>query len=126
MPSYDASNYEPPAPVAQVTLRNLDATVISTEIPLLVDSGADATLLPRSAVERLGVQPLADTHYELIGFDGNRSLASAVIVDVIFLDRIYRGRYLLIDAEQGILGRDVLNHVVLLLNGPGKEWSQGT
>lgn len=43
---------------------------------------------------------------------------------MIFLNRTYRGRYALIDAEQGILGRDVLNHVSLLLNGPKQDWSE--
>ena len=33
-------------------------------------------------------------------------------------------RYLLTDNDRGILGRDVLNSLVLLFNGPEQEWSQ--
>ncbi len=43
---------------------------------------------------------------------------------MIFLKRAFRGRYLLIEEERGILGRDVLNHVTLLLDGPRHQWSE--
>jgi hypothetical protein len=41
-----------------------------------------------------------------------------------FLNRVFRGRYLVTDEQIGILGRDVLNHVAVLLNGPRQEWSE--
>ena len=90
----------------------------------MLDTGADITLLPRSAVERLGIKPQAGLQYELLGFDGSRSAADVVDLDMIFLERAFRGRYLLIDEEWGILGRDVLSGVSLLLNGPAQEWSE--
>lgn len=122
MPSYDAAHYDPPAPIAQVTLRDLRGTPLVSGVSLLLDTGADITVLPRAAVERLGVKPAAG-EYELIGFDGRRSTAQAVELDMIFLKRAYRGRYLLIDGDQGVLGRDVLCDVVLLLDGPRQEWT---
>ena len=60
----------------------------------------------------------------MIGFDGTRSTTQAVDLDMIFLQKAFCGRYLLIDSDRGILGRDVLASVILLLNGPGQEWSQ--
>ena len=124
MPSYDALRYDPPAPVAQVALRNAadDATV--SDVLLLLDTGADITLLPRGAVARLGVNLDTALRYELIGFDGNRTIAQAVDLDMIFLQRAFRGRYLLIDEDRGILGRDVLGGVALLLDGPAQQWSE--
>jgi hypothetical protein len=89
---------------------------------LLVDTGADVTLLPRNAAERLGVKPLSGKDYQLLGFDGTPSAAQAVELDMIFLKKVYRGRYLLIDGDHGVLGRDVLSNVVLLLDGPRQEW----
>jgi len=125
MPSYDALHYDPPAPIAHVTLRAANGATVA-DVLLLLDTGADATLLPRSAIARLGISPNPALAYELIGFDGSRSTAQAVDLDMIFLQKAFRGRYLLIDEDRGILGRDVLASVTLLLNGPGQEWSQPT
>ena len=55
MPAYDATQFNPPAPVARVTLRNPSTGVTVADVVLLVDSGANVTLLPRQAVERLGI-----------------------------------------------------------------------
>jgi hypothetical protein len=122
MPNYDASSFDPPAPVALVTLRHPHNGATVSNVPLLLDTGADVTLLPRTAVERLGVPPLADQQYELMGFDGSTSFAPVVMLDMLFLRRAFRGRYLLIEAEHGILGRDILNHIAVLLDGPRQQW----
>ena len=114
MPSYDALHCDPPAPVTRVTLHNSYSGATVSDVLLLVDTGADVTLLPRTAVEQLGVPLLAGQQYELMGFDGSKSLASVVILDLLFLKRAFRGRYLLLEEERGILGRDILNHVILL------------
>ncbi len=124
MPSYDALHHEPPAPVASVTLRNPENATMIADHVLLVDTGADVTLLPRAAVEQTGVLLVADLRYELTAFDGTKSFAPVAVVDMIFLNRVYRGRNLLIDTPLGILGRDVLNHLRLLLDGPGQQWSE--
>ena len=124
MPSYDASGFDPPAPVARVVLRNPDTGATVSDVTVLLDTGADVTLLPRTAVERLGVPLLPDQRYELMSFDGSRSFAPVVVLDLLFLRRAFRGRYLLIEAERGILGRDILNHVTLLLDGPRQQWSE--
>jgi len=55
MPTYDASAFDPPAPVAHVTLRNPAGGTLASDVVLLVDTGADVTLLPRAEVERLGI-----------------------------------------------------------------------
>ena len=124
MPNYDASHFDPPAPVASVTLRNPHSGATVSDVQLLLDTGADVTLLPRMAVERLGVPLLVNEQYELMGFDGSRSFARVVMLDVLFLRRAFRGRYLLTEEERGILGRDILNHVMVLLDGPRQQWSE--
>lgn len=79
---------------------------------------------PRAVVERLGIPPLPDPRYELMAFDGTTSFAPVVVLDMVFLNRVFRGRYLLIDQDYGILGRDVVNHAVLLLDGPQQQWTE--
>ncbi len=126
MPNFDSSHYDPPAPVAQVTLRNSKNGALMPNVLLLIDTGADITLLPKSSVEKLGVIPISGQEYELLGFDGKRSMAKAVELDMLFLKKAYRGRYLLVDEDRGILGRDILASIILLLNGPRQEWNEYT
>jgi hypothetical protein len=126
MPGYDASNYNPPAPIAYATLRNPQSGVTVSDVLLIMDSGADITLLPSVAIERLDIPFIAGRHYELMGFEGSKSFAQAAILDMVFLKRVFRGRYLLVEQERGILGRDILNHVALLLDGPRQVWLEHT
>ena len=60
----------------------------------------------------------------MTGFDGRTSVSEAVRADLIFLRRTYSGQFLLIDQQVGILGRDILNHVSLLLDGPRLIWEE--
>ena len=124
MPDYEAALFDPPAPAARVVLRNPDAGTTVSDVLLLLDTGADITLLPQASVQALGVSPLANLRYELMGFDGSKSFASVVLIDMIFLNRVFHGRYLVTEDECGILGRDILNHVTLLLDGPRQQWSE--
>ena len=90
---------------------------------MLLDSGADVTLIPQMALSRLNITSVQDKRYELIGFDGNTSFAPVVQLELIFCRRTFRGQFLLINQEWGILGRNVLNSVPLLLDGPNLTWS---
>src|SRR5712691_13510208 len=60
MPNYDASHFDPPAPVVYVTLRYPHSGATVSNVQLLLDTGADVTILPRMVVERLGVPLLAN------------------------------------------------------------------
>jgi Aspartyl protease len=124
MPACDTTRFTPPAPVALVTLGNVAKGNTLSDVPMLLDSGADVTLVPDSAVKALGLDLDPSAAYELMGFDGRTSWAQAVHADLVFLNRTFRGRYLLTSGECGILGRDILNHVVLLLDGPKTEWEE--
>jgi hypothetical protein len=50
---YNAVNFTPPAPVACVTLPNPATGALLSDVPVLIDTGTDATLLPSTAVEQL-------------------------------------------------------------------------
>lgn len=125
MPAYDGNLFNPPAPLARVVLRHPSSGATVSDVPVLLDTGADVTLLPRAFVERLGIAADTGEGYELIGFDGSVSIARSVEVDLIFLRRAFKGRFLLMEQEWGLLGRDVLNHVALLFDGPRLDWKEG-
>src|SRR5436190_19067655 len=123
MPAYDDGRFAPPAPVGRAELRNSHTGRAESEISMLLDSGADVTLLPKSVVESLGIER-SEMKYERIAFDGTRSVAEAVRAELVFLGRTFRGQFLLVDQEVGILGRDILNHVCVLLDGPRFQWEE--
>ncbi len=91
---------------------------------MLIDSGADVTLLPASSVSRLELIPHQHRVYELTAFDGSSSVSKCVQCDLVFLGRVFRGAFLIVEAEYGILGRDILSHVSLVLDGPRSEWHE--
>jgi hypothetical protein len=124
MPVYDDRRFDPPAPLAYVTLRNPVTGAIWADVQMLLDSGADVTLIPQAAAGLLGLKLDLDRQYELKGFDGHRSSAPVVQVELIFARRTFRGQFLLIDQSWGIIGRNVLNSVPLVLDGPNLIWDE--
>ena len=124
MPPYDANLFDPPAPLASVTLRNPGTNLMSSDVPMLLDTGADVTLIPSATLDQLKIGSVKNKSYQLIGFDGSTSFAPMVKLALIFCRRIFRGQYLLIDQAWGILGRNVLNAVALILDGPNHTWDE--
>lgn len=122
MPRYDATRFDPPAPLAWVTLRSLEGQEEITQIPMLLDTGADISLVPTQAAHRLNLLETQDEAFKLQGFDGSESIASPVRLELLFSDRSFRGRFLLIDQECGILGRNILNVLRILYDGPRQTW----
>ena len=127
MTPYDDQLYQPPAPVAFLTLRTLDGrdqTVAN--VPAVLDTGADVTLIPRWAVEQLGLTPQPDTSVTLAGFDGSPRLVEAVELEASFQGGRFQGRYAIVDQPHGVVGRNLLNHFRLLFDGPAKTWQRVT
>lgn len=81
------------------------------------------TLVPAHAVGPLAAETLQDT-YALEGFDGTLATAKATELSLHFLGLVFRGRFLVLDQQFGIMGRNILNHLSLLLDGPNYEWHQ--
>jgi aspartyl protease len=85
MPAYDDYFFDTPAPLAKVTLRDQEHDTILPDVSMLLDSGADVTLVPQDAVHVLGVSVSSNESYELRGFDGHTSFVQVVQLDLIFL-----------------------------------------
>jgi len=90
---------------------------------LLIDTGADVTLLPLGAVNAAGIEQTGAS-YELLAFDGRSSAVGAVRAELLMLGRTFRGQFLVIDEQVGILGRNILNALALVLDGPRQTWSE--
>ena len=124
MPAYDTELFDPPAPLARVTLRNPENGADLSNVLMLLDTGADVTLIPQACLEPLGAIVIPNKYYELEGFEGSTSLSAVVRLELSFLGRIFRGQFLLGDQEWGVMGRNIMNTVSLLLNGPRLVWNE--
>ena len=83
-----------------------------------MDTGADVTILPREAIEQMGIKPVENKAYEVEGFDGKTSLVEVVEVELLFPGKKFKGQFLLMDQPIGIMGRNIMNAVSLILDGP--------
>jgi hypothetical protein len=124
MPAYDSNLFDPPAPVAVVSIRDLKGGSTARNVPMLIDSGSDVSLVPRTSIDELNLEIDPNAGYELEGFDGRTTMAQVTQLDLIFVERAFRGKYVIVDSNIGILGRDVLNHVAVLLDGPRLSWEE--
>jgi len=122
MPDYDSKFFNPPAPVAYVTLRTLENNVEIANIPMLLDTGADATLIPQILVDEDGLGFAAIGTYEIESFDKTVSYSPIVRLQMIFEGRSFRGEFLTINQNYGIIGRNVLNSVKIEFDGQNLRW----
>jgi len=124
MTAYNRTLFDPPALLAYIHIRNPVTGKEWAETPMLLDSGADVTLIPREISEILGAIPIPEMQFELTGFDGKQSLSEVVHLELTFCRRLFRGQYLLTDQKWGILGRNLLNRVTLVFDGPNLRWDE--
>lgn len=122
MPSYDEQLFRPAAPVALVTILDPANGDQPAGVPFQIDTGVDATLVPEESITALAVEALAGEGFVLVGFDGTRLQSRVVTVHLTFERRTFKGRFLLTPGAIGIIGRDVLNHVSIRLDGSSLTW----
>lgn len=92
MQAYESARFDPPATLAHVTVQSQQQDIVIQNVPMLLDTGADVSLLPRSIVEPLA-SPDAK-QYELESFDGTISIAPVVTADLQFLGKTFHGQFL--------------------------------
>jgi predicted aspartyl protease len=122
MTSYDES-FNPPAPIAKIALRNVETRERVKDVSVFLDTGADISLLPTSAIGKLQIEPSGEK-VNLLGFDDSQSRSEIYHLQVIFLGKRITGDYCAIDDKIGILGRDVLNEFSVTFDGKNLEWKE--
>lgn len=122
MTKYDETFY-PPAPIAVIALRNIETGERAENISVQLDTGADLSLLPLRAIEKLQIKPSGET-VSLAGFNESESVFDIYALQIIFLGKKLTGDYCTIDGEIGILGRDVLNEFTIIFDGVNLEWKE--
>lgn len=121
MPDYDSVLFNPPAPLAFVALINPQNNFQISNVPMLLDTGADATLVPQFCVQPLDLK-LENQIWETESFDGSKSQSRVARLQMIFQGKSFRGEYLLIEQDYGIIGRNILNLLNINFDGRNLSW----
>ena len=114
---YDRSYAGPALPVVEVILHSLENDSKLVEPHALVDSGADATIVPLEHLQQIGarrvdnvrLKPLQGPSYRVDIYEVGLQIGNYHTLKV----------YAAADTQNEgvILGRDVLNHFIVTLNG---------
>ena len=118
---YDRIHYDPPAPVVDIIVKPRPASSqqVGEKVRALLDSGADATMLPESLLASIGAIRIDRRRSR--GVYGQARMVSVYLVDIQI------GRLVvpairaigLSDNDDPLIGRDVLNHLIVTLDGIG-------
>lgn len=112
--------YSPPAPVMEIWLAAPEETFLVGPLIGLVDSGADATIIPAGHLRLLPVQ--IDDRKLLRGQWGESRVVDVYLLD-IGVDDMRLPVVEIVADDRGsdvIIGRNVLNKLHLLLDGPAQ------
>jgi predicted aspartyl protease len=117
-----SKNFNPPAPVIEISVSApLSKDAIS--ITALIDSGADITVIPDRIIAQLKLRRVDST--PVSGF-GKRVIQATVYSVTLEIEGISESeiyRILGWSEDYALIGRDLLNQLIAVLNGPSQELS---
>ena len=112
--------YQPAFPIVEIVLENIEEERRTGPIPALLDTGSDGTLVPIAYLRHILAPVLTTTRIR--SHWGEWRPVQLFAVDVV-IDEIRLPGIFVVGDEQGdeiVLGRDVLNRLRLLLDGPAQ------
>lgn len=120
---YD-STYTPPAPALDIRLTAPGEAPRTEPFMAIVDTGADGTLIPNRYLEHAEAIDIGDA--TLYGVLGEAREVHLFEVDLYIGSLLLPGMVVIADdyGNEALIGRNVLNKLVLVLDGPGgvTEW----
>jgi Retroviral aspartyl protease len=110
---------EPPAPFIHASLKCLETGKSLDNLPALVDTAADRTVIPGRLVDLLELVPLEEIL--VAGLGGQVFSAPTYKVELTIRMLLPQKAVLIAHDDEPfiLLGRDILNRHRLLLDGPG-------
>jgi hypothetical protein len=109
-------DFSPPAPMLEITVHHPKTAGLETEVRAQLDPGSDISVLPKSAADAIGLQ--RDGELEVEGYDGLVTCVPLCIVTLEIAGEVLPPMSVVVMPRSlAILGRDVLNHFILTLNG---------
>lgn len=112
---YDSA-LDPPGPMVDVTIRPIGRAEPKHTLPGKLDTGADITVIPPSLVDDLQLIP--EMPIAMMSYDGLETERAAYFVDLEIAGHKLESIEVVAAPRNNILlGRDVLNHFSITLNG---------
>ena len=120
MPTAYSIQFSPPFPTLQVGCFRTEEFEGVSDVKALIDTGADGTLVPASILRSIGVQPSYSARMR--SHWGEWRLVKVSIIDMSISDMLFPAIEVVADEKSDtiLLGRNILNRVILLLDGPGR------
>lgn len=115
-----STSHMPSAPVMEIGILGPGEESREVSLTCFVDTGADATLLPIHILQLVGAEYIEPRYVR--GVTGARVLAETYLA-VVHVGQQFipvTSAVALLRGEEAILGRDVLNHLVVTLDGPAE------
>lgn len=114
--TYDVS-YDPAAPVVEIGIGPSDGTPARVWLTGLLDTGADATMIPLNQLKAAGARFVQ--RRGLRGVTGERQTVSLYLASIHIGSHAVHGIRAVATSENAeiIIGRDVLNNLIITLNG---------
>ncbi|MBX2999645.1 MAG: hypothetical protein KF893_14095 [Caldilineaceae bacterium] len=117
---YDVT-YDPPAPVAEVTVASVVNRRRRRSLPALLDTGSDITAIPYTLLDALQLYPIGQLQLE--GVEANTRVVPTYAIQLTIVElSIPRLEVIESGLDFAVVGRDVLNRLYLLLNGPEQTY----
>jgi predicted aspartyl protease len=115
-----ATNFSPPAPFVHVVLRNPKAGYASGEMPAQLDIGADRTIIPQRAANEIRLSAVREITVAGLGGELHTLKVFLVAIQIHDLQPFAIEVAAHDDEPFVLLGRDVLNHLRIVLDGPNQ------
>lgn len=117
--AYDLA-YAPPAPIIEIEVDGYQESLGKRRLWAMVDSGADATMIPLRILEAIGA-----TYKETLWMHGvarGRVEVDLYLVAIRIGSNLIRGLHVVAASvsDEAVIGRDALNQLVVTLDGPAE------